>query len=244
MRGWRLPLALSAAVLLGQLVRRPALLDVAAGTAPADATLRLPLLHALLAPVTIPADWLNGGSRLDLASLLGWGACLGLVTVSWRWRRSAVRGRWMLGATALGVPAGLVAFVAFVVWAPRPVPRLEVADTTALVFDMHTHTALSHDGRRGFGAAANARWHERAGFHAAFVTDHNSWGAARAWQVDRAATALRLLDGEELSLAGLHLIVLGMRISTGSWERGSAGSRSGRRRPRRWKCHGTIERAR
>jgi hypothetical protein len=77
------------------------------------------------------------------------------------------------------------------------------------VLDVHSHTALSHDGRRGFGPGENARWHGRAGFDAAFITDHNVFGAAKSWRADAAGRRPRLLDGEELSLSGLHLLVLG-----------------------------------
>jgi hypothetical protein len=46
-----------------------------------------------------------------------------------------------------------------------------------IVVDFHSHTNVSHDVRdtwmRGFDAEANRRWHTRAGFDAAFITDHN-----------------------------------------------------------------------
>src|SRR6185295_3220010 len=91
----------------------------------------------------------------------------------------------------------------------RPIGRLVAADSNLIIFDVHSHTAASHDGRPGFGAAASAAWHARAGFDAAFVTDHNVCCEARQWQRDRAGHPPRLLVGEELSLSGLHMVVLG-----------------------------------
>jgi hypothetical protein len=45
------------------------------------------------------------------------------------------------------------------------------------VVDFHSHTNLSHDVKgtlmAGFSAAANRRWHARAGFDAVFLTDHD-----------------------------------------------------------------------
>ncbi|HWO87560.1 MAG TPA: PHP domain-containing protein [Gemmatimonadales bacterium] len=211
MRRWRLPTAIGAAVLLARILDAPPLLDVALSAPPADISIEYPVLHVLLAPLTVPADWLNGGSRYDLFSLIGWVA---FAVVAWSALAvpRAGAGSWRVAASRLIAGClALVAFVAVVVWAWRPVPRIVVADSTALVFDVHSHTSLSHDGRAGFGVAANAAWHRRTGFHAAFVTDHNRYGAVRQWQADRPEDAVRLLNGEELSLAGLHLIVLGTR---------------------------------
>ena len=54
---------------------------------------------------------------------------------------------------------------------PGPAPDM-------VVFDVHSHTNVSHDVRgtlmRGFDAEANLAWHGRAGFDAFFITDHNT----------------------------------------------------------------------
>lgn len=194
----------------------PALIDVVAGDTPSDVTIRYPLAHVLLAPFTVAADWLNGGSRADVISFLVWAV---LAVLAWSVVGAARETGRRLKRAALRVAGGLALVVVFVTWvafAPRPIPRLVVRDSSALVFDIHTHTALSHDGRAGFDIAANANWHGQAGFHAAFVTDHNRYGAARPWQATRAPGAVRMLDGEELSLAALHLIVLGVRRELGN----------------------------
>jgi hypothetical protein len=201
---WRWPLLLSATVLLGQLLHRNPLVDVLPGAIPSDARLAYPLLHVLLAPITLPADWLNGGSRHDLCGLLAW-AVAGYVL--WRLTRRRAGFAREVGA-ALAFLAAAAGFIALVAYVPRPFPRL-LAPPGTIVFDVHSHTARSHDGRPGFGSAANAAWHARAGFDAAFITDHNTNGAARAWRAGAPGRTPRLLDGEELSLNGLHLLVLG-----------------------------------
>jgi hypothetical protein len=209
----RWPVALSATVLLGQLLHRSPLTDVASGAIPADLALRYPLPHVLLAPLTLPADWLNGGSRHDLYGWLAWAlvvAVLGSI-IGWNtarrhtssWRRMALR---VLPGTAVLTAA--VALVAWTAWGERPVPMLR-APAGWIVFDVHTHTERSHDGRAGFDAAANAAWHRRTGFHAAFITDHNTNGAAGDPGAPPSPGAVRLLAGTELSLNGLHLLILG-----------------------------------
>jgi hypothetical protein len=208
---WRLPLLLSACVVLGQLLHLAPLLDLAAGTVPADVRLAYPTGHVLLAPLTLLADWLNGSPARDLKGFVAWAlAAYGF------WRLAARRGptrgaprraRRELRAGALFLGA-LALYAAWGALVPRPIPRLVAPDPDVLIFDLHSHTAASHDGRRGFDAAANAAWHARAGFHAAFVTDHNTARAIRGWRGNPARGAL-LLPGIELSLSGLHLLALG-----------------------------------
>jgi hypothetical protein len=207
MARWRVPAAVTAVIVLAQLASAPVLVDVVSGLPPDDLRLSYPLTHVLLAPFTLTADWLNGGSRADLIGFAAW--AVGLFAF----------GRLFLGTTprrlvretgdALLLVLGLGAFVGWGALLRRPIPRLLTADSTLIVFDVHSHTAHSHDGRAGFGSHQNAAWHRRAGFDAAFVTDHNVTGAASSWRADRAGRPPRLLDGEELSLAGLHVVVLG-----------------------------------
>ncbi len=208
---WRLPLLLSACVVLGQLSHLPPLADALDGPAPGDVRLVYPAGHVLLAPFTLLADWLNGSPARELKGFALWALAAYALARLARRRRGAARGlRAGLregGAFALCV-ALLALFVAWGAFLPRPIPRLVAADPDALVFDPHSHTDASHDGRPGFDAAASARWHARAGFDAAFVTDHNTARAIRSWRGNGGA-ATRLLPGIELSLNGLHLLALG-----------------------------------
>jgi len=198
MRRWRAPLILSAIVVLAQLLHVSPLLEVIPGTSPADLRLVWPLSHVVFAPFTLLADWLNGGSTADLYGFAAW-SIVGYVG----YRVTGVPGQWSLVREAAWAACFLAAFGAFLAWGTlsrRPIPRLVARDTSLIIFDIHSHTVLSHDGRTGFDAAANAAWHARAGFDAAFITDHNVFEPGRA---------PRMLNGEELSLHGLHMVMLG-----------------------------------
>ncbi len=212
---WRLPVALSVCVIVAQLFPLNPLIDVVTWAPPASARVAYPFFHVGFAPFTLLADWLNGGSRRDLIGFPVWSV------VAYAILRLAARGVGA-GRRALREVAYAALFVcalaAFVGWgalASRPIPRLVATSPDALVLDMHSHTAFSHDGRPGFGAAQNAAWHARAGFDAAFVTDHNVWrarghGGTGPREVPGAPVAARLLDGEEISLSGIHVLALGI----------------------------------
>ncbi len=210
MRGWRWPLILTAILAAAQFFRTNPLIDVAGAPLP-NVHLAYTIGHVVFAPFALLADYLNGGSVFDLKAF---SALALLVFVLFRLAaRRQDRSRFFreLRATALFV----VLFGAFIWWGARwsrPIPRLVAADSSLLIFDTHSHTAASHDGRPGFSLAANAAWHARAGFDVAFITDHNVFDA------DKPAT---LLDGEELSLSGLHLVVLGNHalIRNTPWDR-------------------------
>ena len=216
---WRVPAVLAAVVVLAQLAHQHPLVDVVTGRSPDDLRLAYPITHVLLAPFTLAADWLNGGSRGDLIGFAAW--AIGLFAFARVFFGTAPRRGLREGAYALLFVLGLAAFVGWGALLDRPIPRLVAADSTLVIFDVHSHTSLSHDGRAAFGPHQNAEWHHRAGFDAAFVTDHNVTGAAPAWRMDRAGRPPRLLDGEELSLAGLHVVVLGNaeRIDNTPWNR-------------------------
>ena len=206
---WRLPLVLSACVVVAQFFSLDPLVDVVTWTAPASARVAYPFFHVLFAPLTLLADWLNGGSRRDLIGFAVWAvAAYALLRLAARGTPAVRRGpREALYAAAFLI--ALAAFVGWGYWLQRPIPRLVATDPADLVLDIHSHTAMSHDGRKGFGADQNAWWHARAGFDAAFVTDHNAFGAAKAWRLDAPARRPRLLDGEEISLSGIHVLALG-----------------------------------
>jgi hypothetical protein len=78
-----------------------------------------------------------------------------------------------------------------------------------IIVDFHSHTNVSHDVRdtwmRGFDAEANRRWHSRAGFDAAFITDHN----VASSQTPDARRQTVLCPGTEVSVWGAHIVLLG-----------------------------------
>jgi hypothetical protein len=209
---WRLPLLLSACVLAGQLFHLPPLADALTGAAPPDVRLVYPAGHVLLAPFTLLADWLNGSPTRELKGFLLWAlATFALVRLARRrlGRPGLVRATLREALAATLFLAALALFVAWGAFVPRPIPRLAAGESDLLVFDLHSHTDASHDGRPGFGPAENTAWHARAGFDAAFLTDHNTTAALRTWYAGTAPAEFRLLPGVELSLSGLHLLALG-----------------------------------
>ncbi|HVO34154.1 MAG TPA: PHP domain-containing protein, partial [Gemmatimonadales bacterium] len=207
---WRLPVVLTACVVVAQFVSLDPLVDVVTWSAPASARLSYPVLHVVFAPFTLLADWLNGGSRRDLIGFGVW-AAVAYALVRLAAHRAPAAGRGLREvAYAASAVVGLAAYVAWGVLAQRPIPRLVADNPEDLIIDVHSHTSASHDGRPGFGAVQNAAWHARAGFDAAFVTDHNVFGAASLWRREAAGRRPRLLDGEEVSLSGIHLLTLGI----------------------------------
>ena len=216
MARWRVPAALTAVVLIAQLVRLEPIIDVVTGSPAGDLRLSYPFGHLLLAPLTLLADWLNGGSRGDLVGFAAWALC---GYALWRLLRGGPSSALREIAAAAVFALAFGVFIAWGALAGRPIPRLIAADSSLIIFDTHSHTSLSHDGRSGFGSHQNAEGHRRAGFDAAFVTDHNAFGAAASWRHDRSGRPPRLLDGEELSLSGLHVVVLGTttRIDNAGW---------------------------
>ena len=229
---WRLPLLLSACVVLGQILGTNPLIDVVAGAAPSDVRVTYPLGHILLAPLTLLADWLNGSPGRELKGFVVWLVALfvfvRLARFGGRATEGAHRSGWSLvrpeAVAAVFAVAALALYVAWGALASRPIPRLTSADPDLLVFDVHSHTAASHDGRAGFDVAANAAWHTRAGFGAAFVTDHNTARAIRTARAEPPRAGSVPLPGIELSLSGLHLLALGTSAEIpnaayrGSWE--------------------------
>jgi hypothetical protein len=208
---WRVPLFLSACVVAAQFFPLSPIVDVVARTAPAAARLIYPLFHIVFAPFTLLADWLNGGSTRDLTAFAVW-SVVGYALVR-LFARPAPR-PWRAVREPLYALVFVLAMAVFVGWGylvPRPIPRLAASGDDALVLDIHSHTSLSHDGRRGFGAAQNAAWHARAGFDVAFVTDHNVCCAARTWRLENPHARPFLFQGEEISLSGIHVLALGIR---------------------------------
>ena len=152
---------LIALVLLSALSPLPGLVDAVSGAPPADVDLVRPTLYTLLAPVSNVLDALTflSGERA-IAFLVTWVAALALWGLL---RRGSVLRRL---AAAVLAPFAVILLGVAAVLLPRPVPRLVAADSTLTVIDYHAHTALSHDGRRGWTVQDLAAWHAAQGFGA------------------------------------------------------------------------------
>jgi hypothetical protein len=179
----------------------PPLLDAVTGSAPGDVDLERPVSYVLLAPLSNTLDALTFFSLARAQWALGvWAVALAV----WGALRPGTARRRV--ARALLGPLGLVLLAAAAVVLPRSVPRLTTTDAAATILDYHAHTEASHDGRRGWTLERLADWHERQGFEASYVTDHNvifdgSMGVP--------GSSVNLLPGVEWSVYRQHVVAIG-----------------------------------
>jgi hypothetical protein len=170
-------LILTAGLLCARLGTVPELSDPTGAALPTSLHLHAPALYVAFAPLFTLWDGVSMLSQTRLEWFL-----LGLAILYVLLRTAiAVRTRssWRHEAGFLGLSvAGLVVFLcAGLLW-HRPMMALAGVPSDLIVADLHSHTNVSHDVRttlmRGYDAAANLRWHRRAGFDAVFITDHNT----------------------------------------------------------------------
>jgi hypothetical protein len=226
-RNWsrfRIPLAITVLLLGARLAAVPPLADPVAGPAPDSLRLSVPALYLLFAPVF--SLW-DGISMLSMRRLVGLLSGMALLYLLWRMlaffiRRGKGQRRpaWYLLlrelAVLLGSIAVLVSFLLLGALWHRPMLALSGVPKGERVVDFHSHTRLSHDVRGTlmdrFDAVANQRWHARAGFDAAFITDHNTVGRQSAIAGLRPrgpAGGTVLCPGIEISAWRAHIVLLG-----------------------------------
>jgi len=182
-----------------------ALVDAVTGSAPGDVDLERPVLYVLFAPLSNTLDALTFFSlaRAEWALtiwvllLAAWGAV--------RASSDSLNPRRVVAMALLG-PALLVLLAGAAVLLPRPVPRL-VHDGAGTVLDYHAHTNASHDGRPGWTLAKLAEWHERQGYEASYVTDHNIVYDGSLPVPE--GTPISLLPGVEWSVHQQHVVAIG-----------------------------------
>ena len=222
------PLALSAGLLAARAFWAAPLGDPLGQALPPSVQLSYPAVYIALAPLFTLWD---GVSMLSMSRLYGFLGGCALLYLAWRvwrvvvrrmaWTRSRPRRAPVRGEIGrlLGALAGLVAFVgAGLLW-HRPMAALAGAGSDTVVFDVHSHSAASHDVAgtlmRGFDAAANLRWHRRAGFDAAFLTDHNTVAgyAPPLPDASRRDATPALCRGIEVSAWKAHVVLLGDTVA-------------------------------
>jgi hypothetical protein len=205
----RHPVAIALVVLLLATAIHPLspLIDAVTGSTPGDVDLERPVTYVLLAPLSNTLDALTFFSQpraewalaVWILALAAWGALRRSAT-SLTWRRRTTR--------ALVGPGVLVLLAVAAVLLPRPVPRLTTEGTVGgTVIDYHAHTNASHDGRPGWTLAKLATWHERQGFEASYVTDHNVVYDGSLPVPE--GTSINLLPGVEWSVYGQHVVAIG-----------------------------------
>ncbi len=205
----RHPVAIALVVLLLATAIHPLspLIDAVTGSTPGDVDLERPVTYVLVAPLSNTLDALTFLSqpRAEWA-LAVWILALAALGAL---RRSETPLTWRRRTTrALVGPGVLVLLAVAAVLLPRPVPRLTTEGTVGgTVMDYHAHTNASHDGRPGWTLAKLAAWHERQGFEASYVTDHNVIYDGSLPVPE--GTSINLLPGVEWSVYGQHVVAIG-----------------------------------
>jgi hypothetical protein len=213
-RSVALPLAWTLFVVLAQLASVPALSDPVGGAPPPTAYLNTPSVYLLFAPLFTLWD---GASMLSMSRLRGLLIGLALLYLLWRVIRAVAqpvrRVSWQGESRTLLASLGLFAAFLIVggVW-HRPMLSLAGVEPDELVVDFHSHTNVSHDVRdtwmRGFDTEANQRWHQRAGFDAVFITDHNTVAGLAARHTSSPEQPV-ICPGIEVSAWRSHIVLLG-----------------------------------
>lgn len=217
MRGlpW-LPLAILALLALSAPFAVDPIRDAITGGVVQEATLNRSSGYLLLAPISAVLDTVTLLSArqhiaLVVTLLLGW-------ALWWWWRRReedlalAPARRAVRVAARVGI--ALVLLVGLYVVAlliPRPMAALEAAGTAVLAVDFHSHTKYSHDGRPDWNPEDVRRWHRKAGFDVAYISDHRAFdGAREAWANNpaRSGEGTVLLPAIEVVWAGEHVNIL------------------------------------
>jgi hypothetical protein len=200
-------------LLAARVAAAPALSDPLGQPLPAHLRLFTPSSYLVLSPIY--ALW-DGVAMLSISRLHGFLIGLALLFVGYRVLRLILRRRFSLGDERRALVGALVALAAFVAGGlinHRPMVRLAGAEPGVAVVDFHSHTNASHDVRGTamgrFDTKKNLAWHQRAGFDAVFVTDHNTTAGLVPTE-----SPLALCRGLEVSAWGAHIVLLGGELDS------------------------------
>jgi hypothetical protein len=208
----RVRVGLTLLLLAAGLTAVPALTDPVSGVAPPSLHLATPPGYVVLAPLFTLWD---GASMLSMSRLRGLLIGLALLYLLWRsWRAFRPRRGHSLMRELRTLAVSLVLLLTFLitgaVW-HRPMLALAGVAPGELVVDFHSHTNVSHDVQntwmRGFDTEANRRWHQRAGFDAVFITDHNTVAGLKV--PSRRPNQPVVCPGIEVSAWRAHIVLLG-----------------------------------
>ena len=190
--------------------------DAATGGSVPQATLDRSAGYLLLAPISAILDTITLLSVRQHAALvvtlvLGW-------AIWWWWSRRSTDlaippGRRTVRIVArVGIAlVGLIGLYAIAVMVPRPMAALRTEGPAILAIDFHAHTRHSHDGRWNWEAEDVRRWHRKAGFDVAYISDHRTFeGAREGWANNptQAGTETLLLPAIEAVWQGEHVNIL------------------------------------
>ena len=190
--------------------------DAATGGSVPQATLDRSAGYLLIAPISAILDTITLLSvrqhvALVVTLVLGW-------AIWWWWSRRSTDlaippGRRTVRIVArVGIAlVGLIGLYAIAVMVPRPMAALRTEGPAILAIDFHAHTRHSHDGRWNWEAEDVRRWHRKAGFDVAYISDHRTFeGAREGWANNptQAGTETLLLPAIEAVWQGEHVNIL------------------------------------
>ncbi len=206
-----LVVGLTLSLALARVWEVPPLSDPVGAPLPEGLHLVLPWPYLLAAPLF---DLWDGVSMLSMRRLGGFLTGLLLLFVLWRVLRGLARKGTSIGRELLALGLSLAALAAFIaaglLW-HRPMAALAGTAPDQVVVDFHTHTQRSHDvagtAMSDYDVASNLRWHRRAGFDAAFITDHNTVGP-----LARGEGLAIGCPGIEVSAWRAHVVLLGNTV--------------------------------
>ncbi|NIO09162.1 MAG: hypothetical protein GTO40_14580 [Deltaproteobacteria bacterium] len=205
-------------IICGQIFAYPSdLQNIVTGQFNESVRLHYPLTYVLFAPFFQFADRVT---ILGTSQHIAFGSTVCLVWIAWRIGKrwgTALSLRMILIEIGGFLCVNLVLFLMFLVVAfiPRPMARIHLDGKDLLAFNIHSHTSASWDARKSFSPMKNLLWHERAGFHANFITDHNVFHGSQEGRdlslSRRPRPGMISMRGEELTLFRSHWILLGSR---------------------------------
>jgi len=209
-------IVLTVAIVLGQVFGHPSdIKDIVTGQFNKGIRLYYPITYLLFAPFFQIADHLT---ILSTRQHIAFGSAINLFWIGIRLLKlfgTPFSIRLFLIEVGKVLLLNLGFFMVFVVavLVPRPMARLELDDKDLLAFNIHSHTHASGDGRRSFSPLKNMIWHEKGGFHANFITDHNViQGSVEGREISLSREphpGMISMRGEEVSLFRSHWILLG-----------------------------------
>ena len=158
--------------------RAPSIVDAHDRALTGGMSLELPAGYVALSPVSRLLDALTLFSNPQTAAFFITIAVIVaatmLATRSRSKRRPLSRALRASGVLLLAV----VMLEAVVIFAPRPMAYLRVADPDVVRVDFHSHTRASRDANQRFSGEDRRNWHRDGGFDIGYISDHVRFGEA------------------------------------------------------------------
>jgi cytochrome c biogenesis protein CcdA len=172
---WPVVLSLAVLILPG---RTSSVVDSRDQAPPTGVTLELPATYVVTSPLSRILDTLTLLSNPQSIALLVAVAVI-VVAALFATRARSKRRPWVRILIGFAIVlAAVIVLEAMVIFMPRPMGRLEVANPDVVVVDFHTHTLHSRDANQRFTPENRREWHRDGGFDVGYISDHVRFGGA------------------------------------------------------------------